>query len=101
MPDACAGASLPFFEHDLAHDDFSVLLTIWSWLFRYIHITLDVFVLYGVLREKSKDVDERADGARTGGAGSSGQPVSRSPVCTGSAASAVANEPHDVVASSA
>ncbi|CAN0058933.1 unnamed protein product [Ectocarpus sp. 6 AP-2014] len=37
-------------------------LAIWAWVFRYIHIALDTFVLYGVLREK--DLDERVGNAR-------------------------------------
>lgn len=44
--------------------DFSSLLTIWSWLFRYIHIALDTYVLFGALRERS--MDERSDSARSG-----------------------------------
>ena len=42
----------------------SPLLVTWSWIFRFIHIALDTFVLYGVLRERH--VDERADGNTTG-----------------------------------
>lgn len=37
-------------------------LAIWAWVFRYIHVALDTFVLYGVLREK--DLDERVGDAR-------------------------------------
>ncbi|CAM9944371.1 unnamed protein product [Ectocarpus fasciculatus] len=39
------------------------LLQIWSWLFRYIHIALDTFVLYGVLQEG--DIDERGGNNRS------------------------------------
>ncbi|CAM9240864.1 unnamed protein product [Ectocarpus sp. 4 AP-2014] len=38
-------------------------LAIWSWASRYIHVALDTFVLYGVLREK--DIDERGGNARS------------------------------------
>ncbi|CAB1103611.1 unnamed protein product [Ectocarpus sp. CCAP 1310/34] len=36
---------------------------IWSWLFRYIHISFDTLVLYGALREGS--IDERAEADRS------------------------------------
>ncbi|CAM9149866.1 unnamed protein product [Ectocarpus sp. 12 AP-2014] len=39
------------------------LLQIWSWLFRYMHISFDTLVLYGVLGEGS--IDERAGEDRT------------------------------------
>ncbi|CAN0101611.1 unnamed protein product [Ectocarpus fasciculatus] len=39
------------------------LLQIWSWLFRYIHIAVDTFVLYGVLQEG--DIDERGGNNRS------------------------------------
>ncbi|CBN78247.1 expressed unknown protein [Ectocarpus siliculosus] len=39
------------------------LLQIWSWLFRYIQISFDTLVLYGVLREGS--IDERAEEDRS------------------------------------
>ncbi|CAM9696298.1 unnamed protein product [Ectocarpus fasciculatus] len=38
-------------------------MAIWSWVFRYIHVAFDTFVLYGVLREK--DMDERVGDARS------------------------------------
>ncbi|CAN0129325.1 unnamed protein product [Ectocarpus sp. 4 AP-2014] len=50
------------------------LLQIWSWLFRYIHIAVDTFVLYGVLQEGS--IDERGGDNRSSqniGHNSSGQ----------------------------
>ncbi|CAM9119172.1 unnamed protein product [Ectocarpus sp. 6 AP-2014] len=39
------------------------LLQIWSWLFRYIHIAVDTFVLYGVLQEGN--IDERGGDDRS------------------------------------
>ncbi|CAN0305440.1 unnamed protein product [Ectocarpus sp. 6 AP-2014] len=41
------------------------LLQIWSWLFRYIHIAVDTFVLYGVLQEGN--IDERGGDDRSSG----------------------------------
>ncbi|CAM9814346.1 unnamed protein product [Ectocarpus fasciculatus] len=38
-------------------------LAVWSWVTRYIHVALDTFVLYGVLREKN--MDERGGDARS------------------------------------
>ncbi|CAM9508298.1 unnamed protein product [Ectocarpus fasciculatus] len=39
------------------------LLQIWSWIFRYIHIAVDTFVLYGILQEGS--IDERGGDNRS------------------------------------
>lgn len=55
--------------------DFSSLLTIWSWLFRYIHIALDTYVLFGALRERS--MDERSDSARSGAVATGESPMAR------------------------
>eukprot|EP00752_Nemacystus_decipiens_P005592 g5061.t1 len=53
------------------------LLFVWSWVFRFIHIALDTFVLYGVLRDRSTNIDERGDDEKSGAGGlSSGRPVS-------------------------
>ena len=40
-----------------------MILTVWVWAFRHIHVALDTVVLYGVLRERN--MDERA--AENGG----------------------------------
>ncbi|CAN0497251.1 unnamed protein product, partial [Ectocarpus sp. 12 AP-2014] len=56
-------------------------LATWSWVFRFIHVALDTFVLYGVLHEK--EMDERGGNARSSNnncndsANSSGLVVSR------------------------
>ncbi|CAM9229526.1 unnamed protein product [Scytosiphon promiscuus] len=51
-------------------------LLIWSWLFRYIHISLDTVVLYGVLGE-GKKMDERSGRADSSNDAPSGDAKSR------------------------
>ena len=79
-------------QHDV-ETLFSRLLVIWSWIFRYIHVALDTFVLYGVLRERN--IDERGDGNNTGsGSGvSSGRRTSGRGMSKGSRGSSNTSKP--------
>ena len=46
---------------ELADTSCRMILTVWMWAFRYIHVALDTLVLYGALREKN--IDGRAAGS--------------------------------------
>lgn len=61
---------------------FRMILTVWVWAFRHIHVGLDTIVLYGVLRERNMDDGRAAGGSGRPARGSGGSNSKPTPATT-------------------